>query len=197
MSLSICGLDECGRGAFAGPLVAAGVVIDTIPQKIIESSPIKIRDSKKLNKIQRLQLFEFIKSSPIRYKIDTISVSQINKYGISWANKIIFSNLINQIEAQKYIVDGNINFTSHKKSALIQSQVKADDLVLEVMLSSIIAKVTRDSIMSKLHISHPHYQWHQNAGYGTLFHRKALIKYGSSSHHRQLFIHKTLMRAKL
>ncbi len=188
MPLTVCGLDEVGRGALAGPLLAAAIVIKCPAQKIITTAPAPIRDSKKLTKKQRLQLFKFIQSLPIQFAIESISVSEINKQGISWANKTVFTNLINQIQAQKYIVDGNLDFSTHPKTALIQSQTKADNFILEVMLASIVAKVARDNIMAKLHIDSPHYSWDQNVGYGTLSHRQAILKHGPSPHHRTLFI---------
>lgn len=187
MSKSIvCGLDECGRGALAGPLVAAAVVITN--KQFLNNCPIPIRDSKKLTPLARTKLVDFLRAKPIVYKIASIAVDKINDHGISWANKQIFLNLVNQIKADQYIVDGNINFSQTN----ITSQVKADNDVLEVSLASIIAKVYRDNLMAKLGTNFPHYCWHQNAGYGTLIHRQAISTHGPCPHHRTLFIRKVL-----
>lgn len=184
-NLVICGLDECGRGSLAGPLVAAAVVIKD-KENFIKDCPVPIRDSKKLSKTSREKLFKFIKSKNIIFEIEEISVKNINNKGISWANKQIFLNLIDKIKAHQYIVDGNLKFEKEN----ILSQIKADDIVLEVSLASIIAKVHRDNLMAKLGKDYPNYSWHQNAGYGTLIHRQAILDHGPCKHHRTLYLRK-------
>ena len=184
-NLTVCGLDECGRGALAGPLVAAAAIIKN-KKNFIKNCPTPIRDSKKLTKLARTKLFEFIKSQNVTFKIKEISVNNINNKGISWANKQIFLTLTNQIKADQYIVDGNISFEQQN----ITSQIKADNDVIEVAIASTIAKVYRDNLMAKLGEKHPHYCWHQNAGYGTLAHRQAILDHGPCLHHRTLFIRK-------
>jgi len=183
----ICGLDECGRGALAGPLVAAAVILKN-KNSFITNCPTPIRDSKKLTKLARLKLSGFIKSQNVIFRIEEISVNDINNKGIAWANKQIFLNLIDQIEADKYIVDGNLKFEGKN----IISQTKADNDVTEVALASTLAKVYRDNLMASLGENHSHYCWHQNAGYGTLIHRQAILDHGPCLHHRNLFIRKLL-----
>lgn len=184
-NLIICGLDECGRGSLAGPLVAAAVVIKD-KESFIKDCPVPIRDSKKLSKIAREKLFKFIKSKDITFEIEEISVKDINNRGISWANKQVFLNLIEKIKADQYVVDGNLKFEQKN----ILSQIKADDTVLEVSLASNIAKVYRDNLMAKLGENYPQYFWHQNAGYGTLIHRQAILDHGPCKHHRTLYLRK-------
>lgn len=176
----ICGLDECGRGALAGPLVAAAVIIHkrlTVP----------LRDSKKLTSHQREIIVNQLNPDLITTKIEVISVELINQLGIGWANKEIFHSLINQIDADHYIVDGNLKLTSVKS---YESKIKADDSVPEVMLASIIAKVYRDDLMRQFHNHFPIYDWAANKGYGTVKHLHAILQYGPSLYHRPKFLRK-------
>ncbi len=174
----ICGLDECGRGPLAGPIVAAAVILH---------KPIRgLNDSKQLKMEQRQRLFgKIIKNS--HYCVEMISVRQINSRGIGWANKVLFKRLSQKLKADKYIADGNLRLG--KK---IQSVVKADTKIQEVMAASIVAKVTRDKLMRALHEEFPNYGWQSNMGYGTKFHIASLKKHGPSIHHRKLFIRNAL-----
>ncbi len=177
----ICGLDECGRGPLAGPIVAAGVIL---------IKPVKgLNDSKKLTAEKRQKLFRKIIESST-YAIEMISVQQINTNGIGWANKQLFKRLTKKIIANKYIADGNL-----KLGNKIQSVVKADSKFQEVMAASIVAKVTRDKLMRELHEDFPNYGWQSNMGYGTKFHIAALREHGPSKHHRKLFV-KTALQPK-
>lgn len=178
----LCGLDECGRGPLAGPIVAAGVVL----QKPIRG----LNDSKKLTPALRLKLYRKIIKTSV-FQIEMISVSEINKRGIGWANKTIFKRLSKKIPADKYIADGNL-----KLGKKIISLVKADTKVPEVMAASIVAKVTRDKLMRDLHDQFPYYGWQSNMGYGTKFHIIALQEHGRSDHHRKVFVD-TALRVKL
>lgn len=175
-----CGLDEVGRGALAGPLVLAGVIL---PEKINFENVI-IRDSKKMSLFQRVKAKEFIEKVAIKFEIEIVDVEKINENGIGWGNKQGFLNLIKRIEAEKYIVDGNLKFENKK----VESLVKADSQVPEVMCASIIAKCYRDNLMKNLHIDYPNYGWITNVGYGTKTHLEALKKFGVTSHHRTKFI---------
>jgi ribonuclease HII len=178
----VCGLDECGRGPLAGPIVAAGVIF---------TRPIKnLKDSKKLSKAQRQKLFNEITGNSV-FEVEIISVGQINSRGIGWANKEVFKRLIKKLSADKYIVDGNLKI----KNAI--SLVKADDKIPEVMAASIVAKVTRDKLMQELHEKHPHYGWQSNVGYGTKFHITALREHGPCKHHRTTFVNTALKTTSL
>ncbi len=177
----ICGLDECGRGPLAGPIVAAGVIL---------LKPIKgLNDSKKLTAEKRQKLFKKITQSST-YSVEIISVHQINTKGIGWANKQLFKRLAKKIVADKYIADGNL-----KLGKKIKSIIKADSKFQEVMAASIVAKVTRDKLMRELHEDFPNYGWQSNMGYGTKFHIAALREHGPTKHHRKLFI-KTALQVK-
>jgi ribonuclease HII len=181
----ICGLDECGRGAWAGPLVAAGVVLSESANQLTN----KLKDSKKLNERQRKNIYKLILKHAKVVEVEIISTLQINNQGIGWANKEIFRRLIRKIEAHKYIVDGNLKFGRIKnKRDKVKSMVKADSIIAEVMAASIVAKVTRDKLMHELHMKYPRYGWISNVGYGTKYHLEAVIKHGRNRYHRGIFV---------
>jgi ribonuclease HII len=180
----ICGLDECGRGPLAGPIVAAAVILN---------KPVNnLSDSKKLSPQKRQLLYKKILKNALIVEVQIISVRQINTRGIGWANKEVFKRLIRRIDAGKYIVDGNLKLKVVKKSHLIKTMVKADTKIDEVMAASIIAKVTRDKLMRELHDDFPNYGWQSNMGYGTKFHIASLREHGPCKHHRKLFIRTAL-----
>jgi ribonuclease HII len=189
----ICGLDECGRGALAGPLVAAGVILRCSSEEITSACPIPIRDSKKINPKNRQKISEFVQNGYISKIIKIISTEEINEKGISWANHQAFTQIIDEFPADHYIVDGNLKITANRKTS-IESIIKADDSIIEVAIASIIAKVFRDNLMEKLHQEDDRYFWSENKGYGTVKHIQALHQHGPSPHHRHLFVSTALKK---
>jgi len=189
----ICGLDECGRGALAGPLVAGAVVLSDTYEKIVGLLPSPLRDSKRMTKLQRQHIYDLRDHIPITFSIESISVDEINEKGITWANKEIFIRLSRQIKADQYLVDGNISF---QESGFI-SVVHGDNLHPQIMMASVLAKVYRDRLMATLHNEHPLYHWDRNVGYGTGEHISALSKFGLTPHHRQLFAYSALKKVIL
>lgn len=180
--IRICGLDEVGRGAFAGPLVAAAVVVRGRLEGLLEGSPVPIRDSKTLSHSQRQRVAAYLVKKGVRSIIETISAKDINDRGLAWANKEIFLRLMAKMKASRYIVDGNIKFTLAEKK--IKSRVKADRNTPQVILAGIIAKLHRDKIMRRLDKHFPNYFWKSNKGYGTKNHREAILAHGPCEHHR-------------
>lgn len=180
--IRICGLDEVGRGAFAGPLVATAVVVRGRLTGLFENSPVPIRDSKTLSHSQRQRVVTYLTKKGIRSCVEIISAKEINAQGLAWANKEIFLRLMAQIKASRYIVDGNIKFTLAEKQ--IKSRVKADRNTPQVILAGIIAKLHRDKIMRRLDKHFPNYFWKLNKGYGTKKHREAILAHGPCEHHR-------------
>ena len=180
----ICGLDECGRGSLAGPLVAAMVSFKIPATDLISQLSAPLRDSKKLTKPQRARINSQIDSLPILYFIESISVEDINTHGISWANTEVFNRLFLKLEADQYLVDGNIKFNNSN----VLSVVHGDNLHPEIMLASIIAKEFRDNHMTNLHRDFPQYGWKNNMGYGSADHTSAITRYGVTPHHRTLFV---------
>jgi ribonuclease HII len=192
--MRVCGLDECGRGPLAGPIVAAGVVLNA-KFKIYN---LKLNDSKKLNQKQREKIYDALIESGCKTQVEMISVRQINSRGIGWANKEIFRRLIKKIEADKYIVDGNLKLGRVLgKTEKIKSVIKADATRKSVMAASIVAKVTRDRLMKELHKEYPKYGWENNAGYGTKYHIMAIKQFGVVKYHRSVFVTTVLKRSEI
>jgi ribonuclease HII len=182
--MKVCGLDEVGRGALAGPLVAAGVIFG--------KSVVGLNDSKKLKREIRERVYEQITESGATVEIEIISARQINNRGIGWANKIAFKRLAKKMSADKFIADGNL-----KLGKKISSIVKADTKIPEVMAASIVAKVTRDRMMQELHKDFPGFGWDKNVGYGTKRHIEAIRTLGETKHHRSVFVRTALRKGEV
>jgi ribonuclease HII len=189
--MRICGLDEVGRGALAGPLVAAAAILEFKNQNSkIKNVIQKLKDSKKLNSRQREEIFQELMSAGVNFQVEIISARQINNRGIGWANKEIFRRLIKRVNADRYIIDGppSLYPSYGRTNRKVKCIIGADQTRRCVMAASIIAKVTRDELMKKLHEEHSNYGWDENAGYGTKKHIKALRIYGEVRYHRSVFV---------
>lgn len=184
----ICGLDEAGRGALAGPIVIVGVVLPSgfRFQKVFKGI---VRDSKELSKQQREALFRIIKKYSLRIIVETISAQKINKKGINWANIGGFRKIINKIKADQYLIDGRwILPNLGKKNSKTKCVIKGDTRIPAVLAAGIVAKVKRDEIMQKLHLKYPRYHWNTNTGHGTRYHLEAIKKYSICKYHRKKFV---------
>jgi ribonuclease HII len=181
-----CGLDEVGRGALAGPIVAACVLLSDKHFNELCSSHLIIRDSKTLSIIQREKIFERISELKIPYATVSISAHHINQKGIQWANCEIMYRLIKKYKTPEYIVDGTLKLSSKGKKIICAAH--ADATVPAVMLAGIVAKITRDNYMMKLHKKTPIYGWNTNVGYGTKKHIQSVIKFGKTKYHRTHFV---------
>ncbi len=171
-AMKLCGLDEAGRGALAGPLVASAII----------GKLSRIKDGKLLKAEERQKIYRRLKKSGAEIYVEVISVRSINNHGIGWANRVIFKRLIKKIVADKFIIDGNLKIRG------TESIVDADATIPEVILAGIIAKVERDKIMRELHKKFRRYHWKINKGYGTRKHLEALKKYGPCHYHRSVFV---------
>jgi ribonuclease HII len=192
----VCGLDEAGRGPLAGPLVAAAVVLPP-DFRVAEQFPaLKFGDSKKLSIRQREAAVEVIREAAQVLTVEVIPVEAINEQGIGWANRAAFERLIMRVEADEYIVDGNLKLDNlGRKARLTRSVIRADQTEQAVSAASIVAKVTRDRIMHDLHLDYPNYGWDHNMGYCTQAHLAALREYGSCIHHRRQFVTTALSKS--
>ncbi len=174
----IAGVDEAGRGPLAGPVVAAAVIVDQ--DNIIKG----IKDSKKLSKKQREDIYHHITSN-YRWSVGIVGSGEIDEINILQATikACLLAVSALEVEADLVLVDGNMKFGDQRFLSII----KVDDKSISIAAASIIAKVTRDRLMDNLSDEFPEYKWHQNSGYGTKEHMEAIIKYGQSVHHRKSF----------
>lgn len=187
--MRICGIDEAGRGALAGPLVAAAVVLPYSINKISRLTRIKVRDGKLLTAQARRKIYRALKKVKAEIFTEVISSRKINNHGIQRANREAIRSLIKRVEAHRYIVDGKLKLGRIAgKTHKVRSVVDADATIPEVILAGIVAKVERDKIMSALHKQFPHYGWRANAGYGTRKHIEAIQIYNMTYYHRSIFV---------
>lgn len=178
----VCGIDEVGRGCFAGPVVAGAVIF---PKNII--LPGGIADSKLLKPRQRKKLSEEIKRVAISYAVSEIGVKHINKLGIGKATQMAFRKVFRlcSVQADFVLIDAfNIKHLNRKRQKAIK---KGDRICASISAASIIAKVYRDDLMKKLHKKYPQYKLGKNKGYGTKDHQEAIKKHGLSRIHRKSF----------
>lgn len=184
-----CGLDEVGRGALAGPLVAAAVILpDDIRDRLGSLAPF-LRDSKTTPRPKREAVARVLREHALAIAIAIAPVSVIDARGIGWANRDLFRRLISQIDADLYIVDGKVKPPAPAdRIARVRCLVKADASTPAVSAASIIAKVYRDHLMAELAKECAGFGWERNAGYGAPEHLAALHAVGPTSHHRKLFV---------
>lgn len=175
----ICGIDEAGRGPWAGPVVAAAVVLD--PQSI----PRGLNDSKKLNEAKREMLFDEIMSSA-KVGVGIGDEARIDRDNILASTMWAMAEAVRGLDHQPdfALVDGN---RAPTLSCLVQTIVRGDARSLSIAAASIIAKVTRDRIMIRLDEEFPAYGFARHKGYGTAAHHAALQQLGACIHHRKSF----------
>ena len=183
----IAGVDEVGRGALCGPVVAAAVVF--APQQILEEREDwiqKIDDSKILTSRQRERLFSFIVTQVEDLSLGFCSPLEIDEFNIGRASQIAMSRAINQLPHQPdfILVDGfHLDGVDYSQRKVIGGDRKSRSIAA----ASIVAKVTRDWVMSRLDEIWGVYQWAQNKGYGTKAHFEALATFGPCIIHRLTF----------
>jgi len=180
----IVGIDEAGRGAWAGPLVAAAAVFDPkFTSKQIKN--LNIRDSKALSESQREKIFKLIRKNFI-WAVGLASEKEIDQHGLTWANQqAVFRSLGNLNLTPDYLLIDQINGFSH--SLPHELHINGDKNVSIISMASILAKVSRDRLMIKYHKLYPQFKFHQNKGYGTKFHLNSLKKQGPCKLHRLSF----------
>lgn len=174
----VIGIDEVGRGPWAGPLVVGAVVL----HEAIEG----LNDSKALSKITRYKLAQQIMSSTSAWATGWVSPAEIDEIGLTAATTLAIERAIVDIPVYDYIIiDGSINYlpTNPKAHCLI----KADVLIPAVSAASIIAKHARDEYMIEQARLYPNYGFERHVGYGTATHRKAIIDHGLTPLHRRSF----------
>lgn len=196
----ICGIDEVGRGALAGPLVAVATAF-RLPSKWVDwsdyetdNSPIAgVNDSKKLTPNRRRDTFHRILrwESLIDFGIGEVQASEIDAVGIERANHLAFERAVRDlsVEPNYVLIDGDNPLTGWDPSKQ-HHEPRADGRFWPVGAASILAKVIRDDFMTELGNDFPHYRWDSNSGYGSRDHQEAIQHVGPCSFHRTQFIRK-------
>ena len=179
----VAGVDEAGRGALAGPVVAAAVILPPSPDFPWLKS---VRDSKEVTPARRESLFDLIKQEAIAVSVGIIPPQTIDVIGILNATRIAMCHAVEQLACPPdYLL---IDFLRLPQLRISQKPiVHGDKLCLSIACASIIAKVTRDRIMVELDQLHPGYGLANHKGYGTRLHVSCLHRHGPSPIHRHSF----------
>ena len=182
----VCGVDEAGRGPWAGPVVAGAAVLDaaTLPDDLRRG----LDDSKKLKAVKREALLERLQATPgVRLGMGIASVEEIDRLNILQATFLAMRRAVADLGAVPdfALIDGNkVPADLPCPAAAI---VKGDGLSLSIAAASIVAKVSRDRMLVELDAQFPGYGWANNAGYGTKQHQDALASLGVTPHHRKSY----------
>ena len=176
----VAGVDEVGRGSLIGPVYAAAVVLNkSINRRLL-------KDSKILSKSQREVLSKYIKKNSI-WAIGKASTKEIEKINILNASLLAMERAVKKLKKKPVLVLVDGNKLPEMKNYKLKSIIKGDQKIPSISAASIIAKVTRDKIVTNLGKKFRGYYWDQNFGYGTKKHLKAIKKLGVTKHHRKTF----------
>jgi len=183
--IPVCGIDEAGRGPLAGPVTTACVYIP--PEHINRAVWRDVNDSKQLTHAKREFLFDLIRERCV-YSIAEASAEEIDTLNIHHATllamKRAYEGVHGRMDATLVLVDGKF---APKVACETKTVIRGDSLSLCIAAASILAKVTRDRYMAKLHDEFPHYGWNSNAGYGTPDHLDGIRQHGITPHHRKSY----------
>lgn len=183
----IAGVDEVGRGPWAGPVVTCAVVLK--PQALAQLT--LLNDSKKLTARQREALYATLmvlaEKGAVNYALAEASVEEIDQINIREATHLAMRRAVQGLseKADFTFIDGHEIPRDFPTKA--ECVIKGDGKVMSIAAASIIAKVYRDKMMGELHNDYPYYNWASNAGYGTKDHQNGLASHGVTPHHRQSF----------
>ena len=175
------GCDEAGRGCLAGPVFAAAVIL---PKDFYH--PL-LNDSKQIKEKDRFALRAVIEKVAISFTVGVVSHQEIDKINILNASFLAMHRAIEKLPKQPefLIIDGN-RFKPYQ-NIKHQCIVKGDGKYFSIAAASILAKTYRDDFMEKLHHEYPIYNWKQNKGYPTIYHRNTVLQNGFSPYHRKTF----------
>ncbi|AMW05261.1 ribonuclease HII [Gemmatimonas phototrophica] len=181
----LAGVDEVGRGPLAGPVVACAVIMPHDRRAIAG-----VNDSKQLDHATRVVLAARIREQALVIALGAASAREVDRINIYHATVLAMRRALQRIPTRlgaapdHVLVDGKPLRTLGVDHTAV---VKGDAKCYAIACASIIAKVTRDRLMTSLALRYPHFAWERNSGYGTAFHRQALAEYGLTPHHRQSF----------
>jgi ribonuclease HII len=177
----VAGVDEAGRGCLAGPVVAAACVLP------VDCAPLEgVRDSKLLRRERRESAFDLICEQAIAVGIGAASRREIDRLNVRVASVLAMQRALRRVGAWHHaLIDGPQppELDPERCTGIIDG----DAYCLSIACASIIAKVVRDRLMTRLSRRHPEFGWDRNAGYGTAEHRDALYRLGPTPHHRRSF----------
>ena len=175
------GCDEAGRGCLAGPVFAAAVILP-----INFYHPL-LNDSKQIKEKDRFALRIEIEQVAIAFTVGVVSHQEIDKINILNASFLAMHRAIEKLSQvpEFLIIDGN-RFKPYQ-NIKHQCIVKGDGKYFSIAAASILAKTYRDDFMEKLHQEYPIYNWKQNKGYPTIYHRNTVLQHGFSPYHRKTF----------
>lgn len=180
---TVCGVDEAGRGPLAGPVCAAAVIL---PDGLVIEG---LDDSKKLTEKKRDALYDVICENAVSYSIAFASVEEIEELNILKATFLAMKRAVENLDVKPDIalVDGN-----QKPPLEIQARtlVKGDAKSPSIAAASILAKVTRDRLMTEIAEQYPQYEFPKHKGYGTKLHYEKIMEHGISPVHRRSFLKK-------
>jgi ribonuclease HII len=175
------GLDEAGRGCYAGPVFAAAVIL---PKEFYH--PL-LNDSKQMSRESRETLRPVIEKECIAYSVSSVSNDEIDRINILQASFKAMHLALNKLASKPelLLIDGN-RFKPYKKFPH-QCVIKGDGIYASIAAASVLAKTYRDAHMEQLHKKYKMYLWHKNKGYGTAEHRAAIDVHGICRYHRKSF----------
>ncbi|MEA4811023.1 MAG: ribonuclease HII [Anaerolineaceae bacterium] len=181
----VAGLDEAGRGALAGPLISAAVILPWDDPDLLEKLE-GVRDSKQLTARKRANLVETIQSVALYWAYGRVEAEEIDQRGISLAGQFVFMRAIESLAQQpEHLL---LDFFAIPQLPMFQTAiVKGDQRSLSIACASVLAKEARDAEMRTLDEIYPGYRFSQNKGYGTLAHREAIERFNACPQHRRTF----------
>ena len=179
----VAGIDEAGRGPWAGPVVAAAVILDaaTLPSSLVNG----LDDSKTLSPARRRALYAHLIACA-EIGVGAAGIREIEERNVLGATFAAMARALAALPRQPAaaLVDGN---RAPELPCRVETVVRGDSRSLSIAAASIVAKVTRDGIMARLSARYPDFGWERNAGYGTAEHKRALQRVGPTPHHRRGF----------
>lgn len=180
--LTVVGIDEAGRGALAGPLVAGCVLLNP---KAIPGLSASVRDSKLLSHAQRVRAFQLVVESSLAVAIGIVTVDEIDQLGIGPCNRLALERAVERLplDPDAILCDAFVIEHSAPQVGLIDGDARC----ISISAASIIAKVTRDRIMVEHDARYSAYGFARHAGYGTVRHLEALRLHGPCAEHRHSF----------
>ncbi len=177
----VVGIDEVGKGAWAGPLTLVAVVLPT--DRVVAG----VRDSKQLTELRREGLYDSIASWCVAWAVGHASNQECDELGMSQAQRLAAKRALSGLglEPSAVLVDGRWDFVGNGNAHTL---VKGDEACLSIAAASVLAKVTRDRIMRSAAVDYPEYRFDSNKGYPCMKHRGAIARYGPTPLHRRSWV---------